>query len=183
MSENNDKDIPRSSEYSTGPVLEGNFNNTPNVHIFWGPGQFTINWPAYNGPDKEKWRHYEPLQIPQVVRFIYDALDDYDSDKWLPRTHPPAEIIWWYIYKAGWEPTSTGGSMFWVHMRKYRNSIAQSEHSDYTMNPTEHTYFDVGQHFEVGTMFQPMSYPVVDYAVDAGKYFVRGDFANTVYLY
>lgn len=82
MSENHDKDIPRSSEYVGGPVTERNFDGKPNVHIFWGPGQFTLSYPGYDAPTPEYWRHGEHLQIPQVVRFIHSADKDQQSDKY-----------------------------------------------------------------------------------------------------
>lgn len=186
MSENKDKDIPRTKEYINGPVLEGNFNNKPNVHIYWGPGQLTISWPNYNGPNKEKWRHFEPIQIPQVIRFVYDALDEYDTDKWLPPMVPPSETVWWLIYSSGYEPAPFGGTLFWVRLRKYRNGIAQSENSSYTINPIDNGV-DITSFFEVGIRFKPVTgvfTMIVDYAAGGfNKYYIRGDITKTVELY
>lgn len=85
MSENNDFDVPRSKDYVYGEVAPPAFNEK--VKIFWGPNQPTL-YPNYApaGGSVHKWRT-EHLNIPRVVRFIYNGPDKYEANQW-PVTDP-----------------------------------------------------------------------------------------------
>lgn len=87
MSDNKDKDVPRSNEYPTGEVNTPAFDNK--VHIFWGPGQLTESYPNYTPPNPQKWHNKEQLNIPQVVRFIYATKDDYANNEYNNDSDPP----------------------------------------------------------------------------------------------
>lgn len=82
MAKNRDIDIQKASIYLYAPLHFGNFSSTEKLPIFWGPKQLTIDWPTYNPPDPEAWRKFEILNIPQVVRFIYAAKDQYDPNEY-----------------------------------------------------------------------------------------------------
>lgn len=95
MSENKDRDIPRSNEFPQGAVLIRNFEEVPQVHIFWGPGQLSTNHPNYTPPTRDEWHKKELLSIPKVVRFIYATQTAYDSDQFPDSGDPPVlDYIW-----------------------------------------------------------------------------------------
>lgn len=79
---NQDYRYPMAETFLYGPVTAGSFTIFERLPIFWGPGQYTTSYPSYTPPDPERWRIYEHLNIPRVVRFIYGNDDDTPDDEY-----------------------------------------------------------------------------------------------------
>lgn len=85
MPKNHDLDIPTTVPMPLETVLENNFSDINKIPIYWGPDQRETGFQNYNGPNPEAWRHYEPLNIPQVIRFLVSSpisaeTDEYSDD-------------------------------------------------------------------------------------------------------
>lgn len=77
---NQDYRYPMAETYLYSPVTFGAFVSSDRIPIFWGPGQYTDQYPAYSPPNPNRWRNYEHLNIPVVARFIYGNDDDTPDD-------------------------------------------------------------------------------------------------------
>lgn len=94
MSDNKDRDVSRSDEFDKGDVTPGCFDEK--VHIFWGPGQVTGDYPTYSPPVKSQWRG-EQLNIPKVCRFVFTGPDEYDIHKWDFGSPDPFQVVWKFL--------------------------------------------------------------------------------------
>ncbi len=77
---NQDYGYPWAQKLLYTQVSVGSFASEEGIQIYWGPGQLTNFYPGYNPPDPDKWRIYEHLNIPVVVRFIYTNNSTYNKD-------------------------------------------------------------------------------------------------------
>ena len=79
---NSDLDIPTVGVLPFQPVLVDTFD-LDRIPILWGPNQRACNFNGYQPPASiTDWRLFEQLNIPKVVRFVYNKgeLSDDDSD-------------------------------------------------------------------------------------------------------
>jgi hypothetical protein len=92
---NSDYDIPTVGVFPLQPVLVDGWA-LDKIPILWGPNQRNCNYNEYNPPASiASWRLFEQLNIPRVVRFIYnkDELGD-DSDQ---DSDPGDQLYEWKI--------------------------------------------------------------------------------------
>lgn len=92
MPDNQDQG-PHQADYPKAPVLNSGFDDVHKLPIFWGPDQKGTG-EGYVAPNPEKWRAKEPLNIPQVVRFVYAANDSYNTEEYSePGSSPEGWVV------------------------------------------------------------------------------------------
>lgn len=166
MSDNKDLG-PHQSDNPKAPVLNSGFDNPDKLPILWGPNQLGTG-SGYAPPDPTAWRGKEPLNIPQVCRFIYAAQSSYDSSKYPkpgPVEAPYYEIVEIISHRAPFpydfvirvRDSSTGIVSFYTTADYVR---------DYSTYPPPAVY--VGGNFHVGMKYRTPWFAgaALDYRLD-----------------
>lgn len=170
--QNQDSGLPTDDPYAGNDVEIDNFSDQTKIPIYWGPGQLTKNYPSYSPPDPKAWHAFDPLFIPQVVRFISGSNDDahggYDSTAYNPSS-APVSFYWKIINAVYHDPTYGGADM--IYMQRFRSpgDAPQPEHAAFSINDLQpapggvflHTFFQYGIGLKFNFIYPDG--PAVDY--------------------